>query len=55
LIDAFILSLDRIGFNIMACCDEDSWIEMRMPFDRVVTDLQEYIVEFNKVFDHPVE
>lgn len=43
-VDAFILSLDRLGVSLMACEGSDEWLEMRMPFDRVVTDLKEYYI-----------
>jgi len=50
--DAFILSVDRLGVSLMACEGSDEWVEMRMPFDRVVTDLKEYNIELVKMFEN---
>jgi len=49
--DAFILSLDRFGVSLMAC-EGSEWLEMRMPFERVVTDLKEYQIELIKMFEN---
>jgi len=50
--DAFLVSFDKLGFSIMACEGLEEWIEMKMPFERVITDLQEYILEMKKIFEN---
>jgi hypothetical protein len=52
LTDAFILSVDRLGVSLMACEGTDEWVELRMPFERVITDLKEYHIELTKMFEN---
>lgn len=53
--DAFILSVDRLGFNLLACeereGEEPAWVEIRLPLGRSVRDVPEYLAELNKILD----